>query len=225
MLRHMIKRTFGDAIIGHRNHIDFTNKESLMRTLRFVSAVAASVVLATTTFTCGQDHSAEGGHADMEKMWAEYATPGAEHEAFKSMVGTWKTVTKDFMTNPQNPTITEGSAKFELALGGRFLRQTYRSTFEGRPFEGEGLTGFDKSTKKYVGSWIDNMGTGIMNTVGEFDAATKTMTETSEMSSPMGPMKVKLVTQHKSDNEFVFTMYMTSPQGEMKSMEITYTRS
>ncbi len=196
-----------------------------MRIFRFASIIATIFVLTLTAFTCGQDAPAGGGHADMEKMWAEYATPGPEHEHFKKMVGNWKAVAKDFMTDPQNPTVTEGTAKFDLVLGGRFLRQEYHSQFQGMPFEGVGINGFDKSTKKYVGTWIDSMGTGIMNTVGEFDAATGTMTETAEMSSPMGIMKVKMVTQHTSDDKAVFTMYMTGPEGEMKSMEITYTRN
>ena len=34
--------------------------------------------------------------------------------------------------------------------------------------------------KKFVGSWVDNMGTGIMFSEGTYDPATKTFTYTSE---------------------------------------------
>ncbi len=33
----------------------------------------------------------------------------------------------------------------------------------GMPFEGMGIDGYDNLAKQYVSTWVDNMGTGIMN--------------------------------------------------------------
>lgn len=164
--------------------------------------------------------------AEMEKLWADFAMVGPEHQAMAGHVGQWKTVTKDYMLDPAKPTVTEGKAEFKLVLGGRFLVQEYHGTSQGKPFEGMGMTGYDRAKKKYVGTWVDNFGTGVMTTEGDYDPATKTMTEHSDMSSPMGTMKVKLVTQYKSDKSMVMTMYMVMPDGkEAKSMEVTYTKA
>jgi hypothetical protein len=175
-----------------------------------------------------QDKPAQHGQPDpaaMQKMWEGFMKAGPQHEMMKRWVGSWKTVTKDYMMDPNQPTVAEGKAEFKMMLGDRFLVQHFHSTSNGMPFEGVGMSGYDNQKKKFVGTWADNMGTGIMNTEGTYDEATKTMTETGEMSSPMGTMKLNLVTQQKTDNEFVFTMYMINPDGgKSKAMEITYTR-
>jgi hypothetical protein len=163
--------------------------------------------------------------AEMEKLWEAFMTPGPEHARFKSLVGEWTTEAKEFMPNPDEPKVTQGKATFNLVLGGRYLRQSLQGEFNGQRFTGLGFSGYDNAAKKYVGTWMDNFGTGILNTTGTYDAKTKAMTETGETSSPFGPMKMKMVTQDVSDDKFVFTMYMALPDGtEQKTMEIMYTR-
>jgi len=163
--------------------------------------------------------------AEIEKLWEAFMTPGAEHARFKSLVGEWTTEAKEFAANPNEPTVTQGKATFNLVLGGRYLRQSFQGEFNGTKFTGLGFSGYDNAAKQYVGTWMDNLGTGMLHTTGTYDAKTKTMTETGESSSPLGPMKMKMVTQDVSDDQFVFTMYMVLPDGtEQKNMEITYTR-
>ena len=43
-------------------------------------------------------------------------------------------------------------------------------------FKGMGVEGYDNVKKKFVSSWIDNMGTGIQFSEGTYDPATKTFT-------------------------------------------------
>ena len=69
------------------------------------------------------------------------------------------------------------------------------------------------------------MGTGIMHSEGEYDAPSQTLTEVGESTSPMGNVRMKMVSKDIDENKFVFTMFVTAPDGnEMKTMEITYTR-
>ena len=46
----------------------------------------------------------------------------------------------------------------------------------GVPFKGHGLTAYDTSKKKYVGSWSDSMSSGMQVSEGSYDAATKSTT-------------------------------------------------
>ncbi len=201
-----------------------------MKALRFV--MVASMLFAVVSAAGAQEKGAQekgAGPADaaaMQKMWEVFNKVGEPHALLQHYVGKWKTVTKDYMMNPSKPTIEEGTAEFTSILGGRFISQSFHGRSQGMPFEGVGMTGYDNAKKKYVGTWVDNMGTGVMVSEGTYDAATKTMTETMDMSSPVGIMKLRVVTEHKSDKEFVFTMYMLDPQGkESKAMEIVYTKA
>ena len=161
----------------------------------------------------------------IEQMMAEYAKLGPEHERFKQVVGKWKTETKSFCKDPQNPEVSEGTAVFTLLMDGRFLVQRFHGVFDGKPFEGMGLCGFDRVKKKHTGIWIDNMGTGIMHSEGTLDEASGTMTDIGEMASPIGPMRMKMVTKPIDNDKFLFTMVVLLPDGsENKGMEILYTR-
>ena len=53
-------------------------------------------------------------------------------------------------------------------------------------FKGMGVEGYDNVKKKFVSSWIDNMGTGIQFSDGTYDPATKTLMYTSEIEMMPG---------------------------------------
>lgn len=161
----------------------------------------------------------------MEELYADFAALEPEHAYFKKFLGRWKAVNKMFMEGTPEPMVTEGTTSFRLILGGRYLQQRYESEFDGMAFEGIGISGYDKSRKKYIGMWMDNHSTSWMMTEGEYDEATKTMSDIGEMSTPMGPATAKTVSKEVDKNTFVFTMYMVQPDGsDQKHMEITYTR-
>ena len=49
-------------------------------------------------------------------------------------------------------------------LDGRYIKVDVAGDMPGMgPFTGFGLTGFDNVSKKFVSTWVDNMGTGMMN--------------------------------------------------------------
>lgn len=182
----------------------------------------------------GQGHEGhahgEGQMADhdaMMKMWEKLAQPGPQHARFKDLVGKWKTVSKHWEPGVSEPQVTYGTASYTLVLDGRYLEEIHHGEHMGKPFEGRGFTGYDNVKQKYVMSWIDNAGTGIMSMEGDYDQATKTMTTQTEFLLPgAGAMKMRMVEREVSDNERVLEMYSTMPgvPKEMKSMEITYTR-
>ena len=111
-------------------------------------------------------------------------------------------------------------------MGDRYLKEECSGNFSGMPFSGMGVIGYDNATKKYVGSWIDNMGTGIMNSEGAIDGTHKILTTNSTViNSETGKTdKVKMVTKIVDENRHVFSMYGIHDGKESLEMEITYTR-
>src|SRR5438876_12293920 len=83
-------------------------------------------------------------------------------------------------------------------------------------FKGMGIEGYDNTKKKFVGSWIDNMGTGIAFSEGTYDPATKTFTYTSEME-PVPGMKsqVREVIKDTDNIHMTLERYENQGGGEM----------
>ena len=93
------------------------------------------------------------------------------------------------------------------------------------PFVGMSIEGYDNVKKKFVSSWIDNMGTGIMNSEGTYDPASKTLTYFAEYE-PMPGMKTKTRQVLKLTDKDHRTLEFFEDRGgkEVKTMEIGYTR-
>ncbi len=167
--------------------------------------------------------------AAMEAM-QQLGSPSEGHKALEPFVGSW-TYTLEWRMAPDAPPETmTGTAANSLILGGRFLKQAIAGTTEGHPpFEGIGFTGYDNIRKEYTSVWIDNMGTGMMVGTGQFDVATKTLTEQSDFSCPMtgeAHRKSRAVWKVVDADHHVYESHMQTPEGqEFKAMEIRYTRA
>jgi len=69
------------------------------------------------------------------------------------------------------------------------------------------------------------MGTGVMYVEGTYDKTTNTCNYSGETMDPMGnKMKVREVVTIIDKDHSKFEMFMDMGTGEMKSMEISYTR-
>jgi hypothetical protein len=66
-----------------------------------------------------------------------------------------------------------------MILGGRYQQSTTKGSFNNMPFEGISLLGYDNAKKVFMNSWVDNMGTGILQMRGTWDPAGKTINFTS----------------------------------------------
>ncbi|HYG65515.1 MAG TPA: DUF1579 domain-containing protein [Thermoanaerobaculia bacterium] len=207
---------------------------------RFWLAVLSMFVLLVTTgglaAAQGTQEKAQekpaGGAPQMspEEMQAMVAaaTPGEAHKRMAQMAGNWTYTMTMWMAPGQPPMETTGTIESSMVLGGRYLQSTYKGNIMGQPFEGRGTDAWDNVSKEYIGTWMDNMGTGIMVTRGKCDdPACKKMTATGEMNDPMtgGPVKVKMVTTHIDKDNFKFEMFMDHGEhGEMKTMEVNAKR-
>ncbi len=201
-----------------------------MRVGRNAGAIAVLVIL-----VAGGAFGQEGGKqpemtaeqkAAME-AWMKAATPGEGHKALEPMIGSWN-VTMTMWETPGGPAQTSvGTAENAWMLGGRFVQQTIHSEINGMKFEGLGYTGYDNFKKRYVGSWMDTMGTMMMTMSGTADASGKVITTTSTIDDVTTGkrMVVREVTRIVDANQHVFQMFGPDKTGkEYKMMEAVYTR-
>jgi hypothetical protein len=164
---------------------------------------------------------------EMMKAWTAAATPGEAHKKLEPMVGSFTVVTKMWMDPSKPPEESTGTTESKWVLGGRFVEQQVEGTAMGQPFHGIGYTGYDNYKKKYVGSWVDSMGTMIMTSTGTADASGKKFTFWSTIDDVVmkKPLKVKGVLTIVDDDHHAYEMWAPGPDGKMfKSLEIAYTR-
>jgi hypothetical protein len=152
------------------------------------------------------------------------ATPGDAHKKLSPMVGTFDTRVTMFM--PGAPSMqSSGVSVNKWVLGDRFIQQSFEGNFMGMPFSGLGFTGYDNTKGKYVGVWMDNMGTAMMVSTGT--ATGKTMRFTSNMENVMtGKMEtIDETVTVIDDDHHTMEMWGPGPDGKaMKTMEISYSR-
>jgi len=163
--------------------------------------------------------------AMMEAMM-KASMPGPAHKALDGMVGTWDTKVTSWMVPGADPISGTGWSENKWILGGRFVESTFKGDFMGMPFEGRGLTGYDNVKKQYFGTWVDNMGTGMMTSVGTGGSG-NTMTFDGTYADPMTGKDTtckEKITMVDADHHNM-EMWMPGPDGKLyKAMEIAYTR-
>ena len=172
-----------------------------------------------------QAYAQDAGQDEMMKVWQDFMTPGDEHKMLAELTGEWEGEITMWMDPSQPPQKYKGTSKYQPILGGRYIEGSYISEMMGMPFEGRDISGYDKAKKLYFSFWVDNMGTGTMYLEGKYDKDNNALNLAGEMVGPMGnKMKVRQVSKTIDKDHSVFEMYMDSGNGEMKSMEIKYTR-
>ena len=197
-----------------------------LRILMCVALLVSLPAFAGEGHEHGREMSAE--EAEMMKKWEEYRTPGDHHKHLEALVGSWSAQVSHWMAPGAPPQESTGSCTYAWVMGGRYLKQEFQSSFQGMPFEGYGLTGYDNFKKKHNSFWIDSMGTGMYPGTGTCTDNGKTMEVHMEMDDPMTGqtgLKMRGVTRILGEDKHVFEMYAPGPDGnEYKSMVITYTR-
>jgi hypothetical protein len=172
----------------------------------------------------------------MMKQMMELSKMNENHKLLSSLDGNWSyTITMWMNPDPNaKPQESKGTATRKAIMGGRYVMMDVNGKFQmpgadGKmkevQFKGMGLEGYDNVKKKFVGSWIDNMGTGIEFFDGDYDPGTKTFTYTGEME-PMPGMKsqIREVLKLTDNNHMMLEWYENQGGQERKTMEISYTR-
>ncbi len=161
------------------------------------------------------------------KAWMENMTPGDFHKEMAKWDGDWNEEITMWMAPGAPPTKYKASCTNKMIMGGRFQSSAHKGDFGGMPFEGLSTVGYDNAKKKFVATWIDNMGTGILYMEGDWDEKSKSLEMKGEQIDPSNGklLKVREVFKVVDDNTQKMEMYMTNEGSpEHKSMEIVYTR-
>lgn len=161
--------------------------------------------------------------AAMQKAWEAYSTPGDMHKLMAGMNGKWTAEIRFWMSPGAQPTPAEVSTvESRMALGGRYQISEYKGKMMGMPFEGMEQMAFDNAKKKFITTWIDNSGTGMMYMEGPYDEATKTINLTGKMVDPSTGQECDMRQAIKiiDDKNQVMEMYNSKNGKEFKSMEV-----
>lgn len=165
--------------------------------------------------------------ATMMKNWQAYMAPGDMHKMMASWNGTWTATVTMWMTPGAPPTTSISTSINKMTLGGRYQVSSFTGTFNGMPFEGMSTMGYDNTKKVFMSSWVDNMGTGMLNMEGPWDAANQTIDLKGKMLDPSTGKEISAhQTFHVKDpNTQTMMMFAPGSDGkEFKTMEIVFTR-
>src|SRR5436190_3867797 len=180
---------------------------------------------------------AQPSEADMKKMMEqmmELGKPGENHKLLAGMAGNWTYTVKMWMDPTAKRQESKATATRKAIMDGRFYIAEHTGKFQmpgmdGKlkemNFKGMAIEGYDNVKKKFVVSWIDNMGTVILNSEGTYDATSKTFTYTAQFEMMPGmPVRIRELIKVVDNDHHNFEWYEDRGQGEAKTMEISYTR-
>ena len=210
---------------------------TLIATPSFAQSPAESPTVTTSPAAGMSAPTGQPNPQEMMKQMMEMSKLNENHKLLSGLDGNWNYTIKFWMNPDPNakPQESKGTAVRKSMMGGRYFVMDVSGKMEmpgedgkmkDMQFKGMGVEGYDNVKKKFVGSWIDNMGTGIQFSEGTYDPATKTFTYTSEME-PVPGMKtqVREVLKIADNNHMMFEWYENQGGQEKKTMEINYTRA
>ena len=225
-----------------------------MKTFTSLITILFAIVIATSSFaqtpatsppaaatlSAAQPASATGqppNPQEMMKQMMEMSKLNENHKLLADMNGNWNYAIKMWMNPDPNakPQESKGTATRKSAMGGRYVMMdvTGKMQMPGEDgkmkdmqFKGMGVEGYDNVKKKFVSSWIDNMGTGIAVLRGHLRSRDQDITYTSEMEMMPGmKMPVREVIKVADKDHMSLEWYETRGGQEKKTMEIAYTRA
>lgn len=197
-------------------------------------SVTASPIGSATAGANQAPNGAQPNDPEMMKQMMELAKPGENHKLLDSLAGTWTYGVKMWMAPGAPPMESKGTAVRKPMMDGRYFTMDVSGKMQmpgpdGKmkdfDFKGMSIEGYDNVQKKFVSTWIDNMGTGIIMSEGTYDPATKTFSYNAEMEMIPGvKTKVREVVKIIDANHHNFEWYEDRGGKEAKTMEISYTR-
>jgi hypothetical protein len=221
------------------NVVAFRSKKNYMKKIT-LTICAASLLL----FACNDEKKTDEGKKDtvkteekkwipidsamMNKAWAEAMVIGEPHKMMAKASGTWDGEVTMWMADGAPPMTSKSTTVNSMIFGGLYQQSMHKGDMMGMSFEGMSISAYDNTTKEYVSTWIDNMGTGILVMKGSWDDASKSINLSGNYKNPANGMDCNIRETFKmvDDDHQVLEMYGPDPATgkEFKTMEIKYTR-
>ncbi len=164
-----------------------------------------------------------------EELSFKLPAPGPEHALLIPFAGTFVSEVKMWM-GPGEPSVTTGKMTSSFRLGGLYLDQDYQGDPSSGPFpafEGQGFRGYNLTSGKFEGFWIDNISSAMQMETGTVDESGKVFEMHSEFVTPgAGVVCQKRTVFTVVDNDHhTMESYITGPDGrETRNIVIDYRR-
>ncbi len=162
------------------------------------------------------------------ERWMETTQTGKEHKMLDQLVGEWDVTQKLWMAPGGQPMVSQMKATTEWVLDGKHIRETLKGEFMGQPYEGMGITSYDKYNGRYNFYWADSMSTASYMSSGFPTADGGAIEAYGEMDEPMMNMRgktVKYVLRAVDEDTHVFEIHdLHIGEPNTKVMELTYNR-
>jgi hypothetical protein len=162
----------------------------------------------------------------MMAAWQKTMNPSDGHRRLEPLVGTFAVKATMWMAPGAPPMVSDAVSEHHWVLGGRQLEQIFRGNMMGEAFEGRGYTGYDNVQKKYVGTWMDSMGTGIMTSASVGKPTDQKITFECTCHEPLvGASRMRAVVKIVDQDHHIYEMWRMGPTGkEFRTMLCEYAR-
>ncbi len=166
----------------------------------------------------------------MEEAYMKAGQPGEHHKKLNQLVGKWDLKVTMWAYPGATPETSDATATYKWIMDGRFLLSHIDGAafVPGQDFKGMEILGYDNLRKTYTAAWVDNFGTAITTSRGEWNDATSKFISHMEHIDPIsGEAKESKWIMDMSNHNKIFSKSLSKgPDGqEFKDMEIVYTRS
>jgi len=161
--------------------------------------------------------------ASVMESWEKAGTPGEMHRALARTAGEWTAEVKMWM-GPE-PTVSEARSTVEPIMDGRFVKETVKSEFMGKPFHGVSIVGFNNATGEVEAIWYDDHSTGIFVYRGSMNEDGTELKLKGKYKDPASGEWIETRSVRKiTGDEMRDIAWETRDGEEVKTMEITYRR-
>ncbi|MBL7712292.1 MAG: DUF1579 family protein [Chitinophagaceae bacterium] len=155
---------------------------------------------------------------------------GPMHHYFMEWGGHWREELKIWsMTPGKNEPTPFLLDRTGMPRGeGRFLTCDFRGMVNGRMYEAYATYAYDNIKQKFIKTWCDNTGTGILVLEGDFDAKTNSIDFRGTTLDPLTKEKVnvrQLLTMKDPNNHVLEIFIVTKDGKEIKTMELVSKRA
>lgn len=168
--------------------------------------------------------------AKMMEACTAFATTGPMHELLAKEGGNWTDDVSIWMAPNTPPSKMAATSSVSMILGGHYQQVKYSGSMEGMQFEGLSTTAYDNARKKFINTWMDNFGTGMIYLEGDYDKATKTIHYKGTQTDPVTAKQVSIRQDLTINGDGTETMTMYGPPmgtngAEFKMMEVVSKRT
>lgn len=205
--------------------------------LSIVGLVAVAALVFSGNTVADEPKGAPGqmpSPEEQQKMMQEYMAamqPGDEHKRLEPFVGEYN-VTMTMMMPGSPPQVSKGTSSVKWVLGKRYLMEEMDIKMKmgpgmEMPYNGIGMTGYNKTRNLYEGTWASSMDTHIYTMAGTWPPNSKVINYYGTMDEPMLNMYNRMCNYRMTlvdDDTHLFEVFDLAVAPDHKVFEIRYER-